>query len=220
MVGICLRKSSCSGTKGQSSKVTEHSKKSHTPNKTWLREQVGVYPGKEISGVWVKKSRVVQGRAEENSPCGLVKRVLDWMLGTLTSLLSILSSWCKALNASLSYKYGTEGSRPKMESDQQICYWNHRKDSCFILKCWGLGRGGGDALLLFCDYKMDPTSRQVFFFIYTCMHVFKKHLFWASPKDTHFPPVEIDSQGRQVHQQSYTHQGKKNNSMTAGLCSG
>ena len=34
--GNYLRKSSCLGMRGQSSKVTEHSKKSHMPNKTWL----------------------------------------------------------------------------------------------------------------------------------------------------------------------------------------
>lgn len=63
---------------------------------------MGVYPRKKVSGVWVKKSQVVQAGAEVNSSCGLVKRAAGGMSGTPTSLFSCLPSWGKGLNASLS----------------------------------------------------------------------------------------------------------------------
>lgn len=50
VVGICLRKSSYPGMRGQSSEVTEHSKKSHTPYKTWPRGAGGC--GSRESDQW------------------------------------------------------------------------------------------------------------------------------------------------------------------------
>ena len=47
--------------RGQGCEVTEHSKESHRPDTAWLQQQVGVYPGKGVSDVWVRMSWVVQG---------------------------------------------------------------------------------------------------------------------------------------------------------------
>ena len=51
--GVGLSRCKCShpGPKGPGSEVTEHSKESHRPDTAWLREQVGVYPGKGMSDV-------------------------------------------------------------------------------------------------------------------------------------------------------------------------
>ena len=81
-MGICQRKFSRPGPRDLRSKVTEHSKKSHTPNTTWLGGGGGCVSRERDQ--WCLSQEELSGprRAEENSPCGLVKRGLGWVSGT------------------------------------------------------------------------------------------------------------------------------------------